>query len=191
VADPAAALAFFGVDPRMALETEDGIIAVQLGGGDPAHVAVALITDTPDGYAWRTLATTSVPTFATTQMYVERRTLSCNASAGLSQPDLVFGFVRLPNDHTVLTVRPMLGTGALRGTWDAGSFGSWHAGFFMYALRPGYQPPAGGLQLAVFDGWEVSRPGAPSIEVVDRHLVTIPQTAFARHDACSGEVVFD
>jgi hypothetical protein len=165
---------------------------VRIDMGDPAPIAVALITETPDGYAWRTLATTATLTGSVARARVDVKTLSCAPGAGLEQPDLVFGFVRVPDGDLLLDVRPMITNDSISGHWDVTSFGTAHAGFFMYALRPGVKPPGDGFELLVVSEHEVNRPGGPSPPVaVVRLPVKVPSVSFAHLDLCGGEALAD
>ena len=190
VDDPAAALAAFGVDPQLGVRTEDGVLALRVGLDGGARIRLGLITGSDGEYAWRDLATAVAATDRVAQTYVYAHPVSCVPDAGLTQPDIVFGYIRVADDRELVAVRPMSGLDVVRGRWNSAS-GGWHAGLFLYALQPGQSVPTDGLGLLIAERYEIERADAPSnpVLVEMRDEVRIGSTEFGHDDACTGEMV--
>ena len=157
VDDRAAALSAFGIDPELAVETADGLLALRVEVDGTARIRLGLITGSGAEYRWRDLAVTQGRTDPVADSYAYVLPISCAPAAGLAQPDLVFGYVRVADGHELLAVRPKAGLDAVRGRWSV-SAGGWHAGLFLYAVHPGHGPGPEGLDLLIVESYPVQRP---------------------------------
>jgi hypothetical protein len=190
VDDRAAALTAFGIDPELAVETEDGLLALRVDVDGAARIRLGLITGAGGEYNWRELAVTEGRTDSVAASYAYVLPISCAPTAGLAQPDLVFGYVRVADGHELVAVRPKAGLDEVRGRWDIAT-GGWHAGLFLYAVQPGQGPGPDGLDLLIVERYRLDRPspGADGVMVTEPQDVTIPADSFGHDDACTGEVV--
>ncbi len=189
VDDRAAALAAFGIDPELAVETEDGLLALRVEVDNAARIRLGLITGSDGEYNWRELAVTEGRTDSVAASYAYVLPISCAPDAGLAQPDLVFGYVRVADGHELVAVRPKAGLDEVRGRWDVSS-GGWHAGLFLFAMRPDHGPGPDGLDLLIVERYRVQRPDSGVVlTVTDPQEVTVPADSFDHDAACTGEVV--
>ncbi len=189
VDDRAAALSAFGIDPELAVETADGLLALRVEVDNAARIRLGLITGSDGEYRWRELAVTEGRTDSVVASYAYALPISCAPAAGLAQPDLVFGYVRVADGHELVAVRPKAGLDEVRGRWSVSS-GGWHAGLFLFAMRPDHGPGPDGLDLLIVERYHVQRPDSGAVlTVTDPQEVTVPADSFGNDDACTGETV--
>jgi hypothetical protein len=190
VDDRAAALGAFGIDPELAVQTADGLLALRVEVDGAARIRLGLVTGSAGEYRWRELAVAQGRTDAVADSYAYVLPVSCAPAAGLAQPDLVFGYVRVADGHELVTIRPKAGLDEVRGRWNI-SPGGWHAGLFLYAMQPGHGPDPDGLDLLIVERYRVDRPipGSDGVMVTRPEEVAVPADSFGHDDACTGEVV--
>jgi hypothetical protein len=189
VDDRTAALGAFGIDPELAVETADGLLALRVEVDGTARIRLGLITGSRGEYRWRDLAVAEGSTDAVADSYAYVFPISCDPAAGLTQPDIVFGYFRVADGHELITIRPKAGLDAVRGRWSIAS-GNWHAGLLLYAMQPGAGPRPEGLDLLIVESYPVQRPDSGVVlTVTDPQEVTVPADSFGHDAACTGEVV--